>query len=74
MNEVVENLGQEWCNPVNIDLKGSGYITTGTPDGLLVLCRKEKFESVHTSSGLRHIGGIRYIPLKFEDLNKASSL
>lgn len=59
--EIVVDLGQEWCNPKNIDLKGSGYITQGTPQGLMVLCRKESFRSDNN-------GGIRYIPLLFEDL------
>ena len=57
-------LGQEWCDPKDIQLKGSGYITIGTPDGLLVLCNKTKYKNETHS-------GIRYIPLRKTDLHFA---
>lgn len=73
MSETVKILGQEWCSTENIDLKHTGYITKFEPNSQkwMVLCNKKRYENTHTPSGLRHIGGIRYIPLRFEDLNIA---
>lgn len=70
--KLVEYLRQEWCNPKNIDLKGSGYITKGVPDGLMVLCIVEKLTSVD-EKGVTVSSGLRYRPLRYNDLNLADA-
>jgi hypothetical protein len=59
--------GQEWCNSKNIDLKGSGYVTIGITDGILVLC------NVYLET-CDSYGGIVYRPIKFKELNHATEI
>lgn len=68
MSSLFQYIGQEWCNPKNINLKASGYVTTGTPDGLMVLCAVEKHTTI-SEHGLSESQVIKYIPLRYEDLN-----
>lgn len=70
MSSIVQYMGQEWCNPENVNLKGSGYVTQGTPNGLIVLCSVEKHTYIDDHAvASRQV--IKYVPLKYEDLNKA---
>lgn len=75
--ETIEVLGQEWCSAENIDLKQTSYITKFEPvdQKWMVLCNKEKYSRFKTgeysNQTFESEGGIRYRPLKFEDLNLA---
>ena len=69
--ETVEVLGQEWCSAEKLELKSSGYITKFEPNSQkwMVLCNKEKWFK-NSEKGMV-TDGIKYTPLKFEDLNLA---
>lgn len=73
--EIAEVLGQEWCSAENIDLKQTGYITKFEPNSQkwMVLCNKEKYQLDRLEEDMSKVvaSGIRYRPLKFEDLNVA---
>lgn len=70
--ELVEYLRQEWCNPKNIELKGSGYITLGTLKGLLVLCAVEKVQIFNNDRIPILESRTRHRPLKYTDLELAN--
>lgn len=74
MSETVEHLGQEWCNPEKLKVKGNKYITQETTEGVIVLCAVERWHKYAREGGrFSGSGGIRYRPLKYEDLQKTST-
>lgn len=77
MVETVEILSQEWCSAENIQLGQSGFITKfeSNSQKYMVLCNKEKYFKTkigkYTNQEFQSEGGIRYRPIRFEDLNVA---
>lgn len=68
--ETVEVLGQEWCIiEKNFGYYEMDYPTLSTGVATLVLCNKEKWFK-NSGEGMGS-SGIRYRPLRFEDLKIA---
>lgn len=67
--EMNMTVAQEWCNPININLKGSGYITIETPDGLMVLCNKV-ITSVYENGQVTKVKE-KYYPIQYDELKIA---
>lgn len=73
--ETVEHISQEWCSARGINVKGCIVMLDEYSSEVMVLCAKEIVTvnrlKESDNSIITFNKGIRYRPLKFEDLNVA---
>ena len=75
MTEVVQRVWQEWVNPINLGIDIRNYAKKKTTGGTMVLCHVERYYITPTESEKLDPSHIqeyktRYVPLRFEDLEK----